>query len=738
MNEVTWISSTESAKGLRKTGQPLPVDPMQVVVGPLPASFGQLRSLTRCDLPWRVIESLPPELTTRGNVQSIVAYVRSMHDGGVDTCWWSKLMVVGFEEQGKTSFLRAIREAARFSAQGGGGVHTSTVNRGLGWRAEGGGAGDGGGGGGGPPLFRSNLTRPEDRTVGLEVDWFKPLAAKTDNPTVNKGVVGTHLYSRFAGRWTEPMKMEESGRRSNYREHVSAAVGAYPGGENGKAAGAEEKEVPFVRRYFMVEHGVGRWVANAHMSRASGSREEGDSVGGNSSGLIDVIDADQTSDKHRRFKLDMNGLSDHNFELVRRTRGGRGGGGRGAAGDVGAEEGVSLHGWKWQHGGGSSLPESKTGSAEEGETKGGASSSTASAGVFNRDGRFGGASHPTKLEGGRGRAWRLCVTRAPPNTFGRNLVPQQQDANTDSAEFESEGGRVALEWWQNMLSRRSDGLQNKLTLSTWDFAGQQIYYATHAFFLSARALCVVVWNMAEAAGIRTCSTLPRSRTQTELIESWLQSIQLRTPGAKLMLVGMGFDLLGGEKRTLHAQQSQDEEETSKHPSQDSSPPNLTTVAATRAAQQLWKGQQIVARFALKWQSGMLRRALKYVDDWAVEEDAVDFLERAETLLQRPRPESVYEAVWEGLGFSQYHDLELEASNQWNRLVGVANSMEEAENTAAGDSEAKTVAGRRGGRVDGGGGGTRIGGGSGGTNGSRPSHIMRNLIRRAEPPVRVIE
>jgi hypothetical protein len=728
MNEVTWLSSTESAKGLRKTGSPLPVDPMQFVVGPLPASFGQLRSLTRCDLPWRIIESLPPELTTRGNVQSIVEYVRSLNDGGVDTCWWSKLMVVGFEEQGKTSFLRAIREAARFSMQGGGGVHTNTVNRGLGWRAEGGGAG---GGGGGPPFFRSNLTRPEDRTVGLEVDWFKPLAAKIDNPTVDGGVVGTHLYSRFAGRWTEPMKMEESGRRGSYREHVSA-VGEYSGGENGKVAGgAEEKEVPFVRRYFMVESGVDRWVAAAHMGRVSGSRAKGDSVGGNSSGLIDVIDADQTSDKHRRFKLDMAGLGDHNFELVRTERGGRGSGGRGAAEGVDAEEGVSLHGWKW----GSSLPESKTGSAEEGETKGGVSSLTASAGVFNRDVRFGGA-----LEGGRGRAWRLCVTRAPPNTFGRNLVtPQQQDANTDSAEFESEGGRVALEWWQNMISRRIEGLQNKLTLSTWDFAGQQIYYATHAFFLSARALCVVVWNMAEAAGIRTCSTLLRSRTQTELIESWLQSIQLRTPGAKLMLVGMGFDLLGGEMRTprgtQHAQYTQDEKETSKHPSQDSSPPNSTTVAATRAALQLWKGQQIVARFALKWQSGMLRRALKYVDDWAVEEDAVDFLERAETLLQRPRPESVYEAVWEGLGFSQYLDLERQASNQWCRLAGVADRMEEAENSTAGDSEAKTVAGRRGGRVDGGR-GTRIGGGSGGTSGSRPSHIMRNLIRRAEPPLLV--
>jgi GTPase SAR1 family protein len=32
-------------------------------------------------------------------------------------------------------------------------------------------------------------------------------------------------------------------------------------------------------------------------------------------------------------------------------------------------------------------------------------------------------------------------------------------------------------------------------LSAWDFAGQEIYYATHQFFLSERSLFLVVFNL---------------------------------------------------------------------------------------------------------------------------------------------------------------------------------------------------------------------------------------------------
>jgi internalin A len=40
-----------------------------------------------------------------------------------------------------------------------------------------------------------------------------------------------------------------------------------------------------------------------------------------------------------------------------------------------------------------------------------------------------------------------------------------------------------------------EGHQETVTLSTWDFAGQEIYYATHQFFLSERSLYFLVFNL---------------------------------------------------------------------------------------------------------------------------------------------------------------------------------------------------------------------------------------------------
>ena len=36
-----------------------------------------------------------------------------------------------------------------------------------------------------------------------------------------------------------------------------------------------------------------------------------------------------------------------------------------------------------------------------------------------------------------------------------------------------------------------------VVFSTWDMAGQEVYYATHQCFLSRNTLYLVVWNMEE-------------------------------------------------------------------------------------------------------------------------------------------------------------------------------------------------------------------------------------------------
>ena len=35
--------------------------------------------------------------------------------------------------------------------------------------------------------------------------------------------------------------------------------------------------------------------------------------------------------------------------------------------------------------------------------------------------------------------------------------------------------------------------KTKLTYYMWDFAGQSVYYNTHQFFLSSRAIYILVW-----------------------------------------------------------------------------------------------------------------------------------------------------------------------------------------------------------------------------------------------------
>ncbi|KAF2071594.1 hypothetical protein CYY_007084 [Polysphondylium violaceum] len=67
-----------------------------------------------------------------------------------------------------------------------------------------------------------------------------------------------------------------------------------------------------------------------------------------------------------------------------------------------------------------------------------------------------------------------------------------------------------------------------VTLSIWDFAGQEIYYTTHQFFLSERSVYIVAWNL--------CLAEEESR-----VEFWLQSISTRAKDAPIIIVGTHLD-----------------------------------------------------------------------------------------------------------------------------------------------------------------------------------------------------
>jgi small GTP-binding protein len=85
------------------------------------------------------------------------------------------------------------------------------------------------------------------------------------------------------------------------------------------------------------------------------------------------------------------------------------------------------------------------------------------------------------------------------------------------------------------VRKQTDGIEvdewapeDDLTFSTWDFAGQEVYYNTHQFFLSQRSLYLVVFSLA----------MPLQETN---ILTWLNSLQVRAPGVSVLIIGTHAD-----------------------------------------------------------------------------------------------------------------------------------------------------------------------------------------------------
>lgn len=68
----------------------------------------------------------------------------------------------------------------------------------------------------------------------------------------------------------------------------------------------------------------------------------------------------------------------------------------------------------------------------------------------------------------------------------------------------------------------------KITLNTWDFGGQQIYHATHQFFLTHRSLYIVVWNA-------------RLGAEQGRLHYWLDTIKALAPDSPVLLVATHID-----------------------------------------------------------------------------------------------------------------------------------------------------------------------------------------------------
>jgi small GTP-binding protein len=67
-----------------------------------------------------------------------------------------------------------------------------------------------------------------------------------------------------------------------------------------------------------------------------------------------------------------------------------------------------------------------------------------------------------------------------------------------------------------------------MQLNTWDFGGQEIYHATHQFFLTNRSLFLVGWNA-------------RHGFEQGKLYYWLDTIQALAPESPILLVATHID-----------------------------------------------------------------------------------------------------------------------------------------------------------------------------------------------------
>lgn len=116
---------------------------------------------------------------------------------------------------------------------------------------------------------------------------------------------------------------------------------------------------------------------------------------------------------------------------------------------------------------------------------------------------------------GYGQVGKTCLLRSLKN-----------EPQPESSQF-TDG--IDISEWEFACKGQGEGEdETPVTLSCWDFAGQEAYYATHQLFLSKRCLYLLVWN-------------PRLKDAKSGVEYWLKSIQMYAENADVFLVATRKD-----------------------------------------------------------------------------------------------------------------------------------------------------------------------------------------------------
>jgi small GTP-binding protein len=104
-----------------------------------------------------------------------------------------------------------------------------------------------------------------------------------------------------------------------------------------------------------------------------------------------------------------------------------------------------------------------------------------------------------------------------------SLLHQLRGETFDNQEDSTHG--IAVDTWALKHPTQADVT---MQLKTWDFGGQTIYHATHQFFLTNRALFILVWNA-------------RLGYEQGKLSYWLNIIQAKAPKSSVLLVATHID-----------------------------------------------------------------------------------------------------------------------------------------------------------------------------------------------------
>ncbi|XP_065057929.1 leucine-rich repeat serine/threonine-protein kinase 1-like isoform X2 [Rhopilema esculentum] len=116
-----------------------------------------------------------------------------------------------------------------------------------------------------------------------------------------------------------------------------------------------------------------------------------------------------------------------------------------------------------------------------------------------------------------------------PQRFTERMRDEPLNPSGRSNHNESTVGVDVCDWTYQRRQLIGGNLGPEIKFITWDFAGQDEYYATHTCFISRRAIYLLIWKLTD--GINGIDQL----------QGWLLNIQARAHDSTVIIVGTHYD-----------------------------------------------------------------------------------------------------------------------------------------------------------------------------------------------------